>query len=100
MVRFASILLLLALVVHLNLELFQMDVKTAFLNVNVEKEIYMDQPIGFVLKGQETKCITLKGSYIVLSSLSSHGTLYSIKSLFHLAYPWFQKTIVCVPKAQ
>jgi len=42
MVRFASIRMLLALVVHLDLELFQMDVKTAFLNGNLEEEIYMD----------------------------------------------------------
>ena len=41
-VRIASIRLLLALVAHLDLELFQMDVKTAFLNGNLEEEIYMD----------------------------------------------------------
>ena len=50
-VRFASIRLLLALVAHLDLELFQMDVKTAFINENLEEEIYMNQPIGFVSKG-------------------------------------------------
>jgi len=49
-VRFASIRLLLAMVIHLDLELFQMDVKTAFLNGSLEEEIYMDQPIGFVSK--------------------------------------------------
>jgi len=62
MVRFASICLLLALIVHLDLELFQMDVKTAFLNGNLEKEIYTDQPIGFVPKGQEDKVCRLKKS--------------------------------------
>ena len=51
-VRFASIRLLLALVAHLDLELFQMDVKATFLNRNLEEEIYMDQPIGFISKGQ------------------------------------------------
>jgi len=41
-VRISFIRLLLALVAHLDLELFQMDVKTAFLNENLEEEIYMD----------------------------------------------------------
>jgi len=50
-VRLSSVRLLLALVAHLNLELFQMDVKTDFLNGNLEEDIYMDQPIDFVSKG-------------------------------------------------
>jgi len=50
-VRFASIRLLLALVVHFDLELFQMDVMTPFFNGNSVEEIYMDQFIGFVSKG-------------------------------------------------
>ena len=60
MVRFASIRLLPALVAHLNLELFQMDVKTAFLNSSLKEEIRMDQPIGFISKGQEGKVCRLK----------------------------------------
>ena len=54
--------LLLALVTHLNLELFQMDVKIAFLNGNIEEEIYMNESIGFVLKSQEDKVCRLKRS--------------------------------------
>jgi len=69
-VRFASIHLLLALVAHLNLELFQMDVKTAFLNGNLEEEIYMDQAIGFILKSQEDKVCHLKRSIYGLKQSS------------------------------
>ena len=37
-----------ALVAHFDLELHQMDVKTAFLNGNIEETIYMVQPENFV----------------------------------------------------
>ena len=59
-VRFASIQLILVIAANLNLELYQMDVKTAFLNRELDEEIYMDQPIGFVIKGQELKVCKLK----------------------------------------
>ncbi|KAL0413194.1 UNVERIFIED_CONTAM: Retrovirus-related Pol polyprotein from transposon TNT 1-94 [Sesamum radiatum] len=45
-VKFASVRLILAIIAHLDLELFQMDVKTAFLNGELDEEIYMDQPEG------------------------------------------------------
>ena len=40
-VWFISIRLILAIVVHLDLELYQMDTKTVFLNGKWEEEIYM-----------------------------------------------------------
>ena len=46
-VRFASIRLILAIVANMDLELYQMDVKTAFLNGELDEEIYMDQPVSF-----------------------------------------------------
>ena len=51
-VRVASIRLILAIVAQLDLELYQMDVKTAFLNGELDEEIYMSQPMGFEVKGQ------------------------------------------------
>jgi hypothetical protein len=41
-----------------------MDVKTTFLNEELDEEIYMDQPDGYVSKGQESKvCMLLKSLY-------------------------------------
>jgi hypothetical protein len=41
-----------------------MDVKTAFLNRELEEEIYMTQHDGFIVKGQEDKvCKFVKSLY-------------------------------------
>jgi hypothetical protein len=36
-----------------------MDVKSAFLNDELLEDVYVEQPWGFVLKGQETKVLHL-----------------------------------------
>ena len=48
-----SLRTIMALVAHFDLELHQMDVKTAFLNGRLEEKVYMDQPEGFSIKGKE-----------------------------------------------
>ena len=39
-----------ALVAHYNLELHHIDIKTAFLNRDLEENVYMAQPKGFVME--------------------------------------------------
>lgn len=52
-VKHSSIRILLALVAQLNLELAQLDVKTAFLHGDLKEEIYMTQPDGYKVAGKE-----------------------------------------------
>ena len=47
-VRFESVRPIIALAVHGNLKLHEMDVKTAFLNGELTEEVFMKQPEGFM----------------------------------------------------
>ena len=50
-IRFA-----IGLAAHLNLEVEQLDVKTSFVQGDLEEEIYMKQPEGFEVKGKKILC--------------------------------------------
>ena len=60
--RLMTIRVLIILAVSHGFLIHQMNVKTAFLNGELEEEIYMDQPDGFVAKGQEGKVCKLLNS--------------------------------------
>jgi hypothetical protein len=45
--RLESIRILLAYAAHHSFKLFQMDVKSAFLNGPIKEEVYVEQPLGF-----------------------------------------------------
>jgi len=57
-----SFRIIMELVAHYDLELHQMDVKTAFLNEHLEEDVYMDQPVGFTKEGKEHMVCKLKRS--------------------------------------
>lgn len=60
--RFESVRAVIALAVKHELELHQMDVTCAFLNGNLNEEVYMKQPEGFIVKGKEQLVCKLKKS--------------------------------------
>ena len=57
-----SLRIIMYLVAHYDLELHKMDVKTVFLNGNLEEEVYMNQPEGSSCKGMEHMVCKLKKS--------------------------------------
>ncbi|WKA11318.1 hypothetical protein VitviT2T_028828 [Vitis vinifera] len=63
--RTTSIRILFALASIHNLFVHQIDVKTAFLNGDLNEEVYMEQPEGFVLLGNENKVCSLSNHYMV-----------------------------------
>nr|KYP66638.1 Retrovirus-related Pol polyprotein from transposon TNT 1-94 [Cajanus cajan] len=65
-----SLRIIMALVAHYDLELHQMDVKTVFLNGDLEEDVYMDQPMGFINKGKEHMVCKLKKSIYGLKQAS------------------------------
>ena len=65
--RITSICMLIAIAALFNLEIHQTDVKTAFLNGDLNEEIYMEQPEVFVVPGQEKKvCRLVKSLWVRL----------------------------------
>ncbi|GJV38726.1 zinc finger, CCHC-type containing protein [Tanacetum coccineum] len=63
-VRISTIRLLIAMASIHNLIIHQIDVKTTFLNGELDEEFYMNQPQGFIMSGNENKvCKLIKSLY-------------------------------------
>nr|GEW26096.1 putative RNA-directed DNA polymerase [Tanacetum cinerariifolium] len=69
--RLEAIRIFLAYVAHKNMVVYQMDVKTAFLNGNLREEVYVSQPDGFVDQDNPNHVYKLK------------KTLYGLKQAQH-----------------
>ena len=74
--KVTSIRLLLSVATAFDFEIEQMDVKTTFLHGDIEEEIYMKQPKGFMVKGKKELVCRLKKS------------LYGLKQSPRM---WYQK---------
>ena len=61
-----SIQILLSIAAHFNYEIWQMDVKTSFLNGHLEEFIYMMQLDGFLEKAKNTCCASLRDPFMDL----------------------------------
>ena len=76
-----SFRIIMELAAHFDLELHQMDMKTAFLNGNLDEDIYMEQLEGFAKKGNEHLVCKLK------------KFIYSLKQASRQWYIKFNNTI-------
>ena len=58
--RYTSIRTIIALASAMGWRLHQMDVKTTFFNGEIEEEVYVEHPDGFVVHGKESHVCRLK----------------------------------------
>ncbi|KAK8600548.1 hypothetical protein V6N12_050401 [Hibiscus sabdariffa] len=66
---FKSIKILLAITVFLDYEIWQMDIKTAFLNGKLEEDVYMTQPEGFVAPENAGKANQGEGHWVAVKNI-------------------------------
>ena len=78
--KFSTIRCILALGAIMDLEMHQMDVKTAFLNGDLEEDIYMDQPQGFV-----------QGNMVCKLKKSLYGLKQSPRAWYECIHAFFVK---------
>jgi hypothetical protein len=71
--RLESIHILLAYAAHHSFKLFQMDVKSAFLNGPIKEEVYVEQPLALRMIGIPSMYISSLSRSMDLSKLQQHG---------------------------
>jgi hypothetical protein len=89
-----------ALVAHYDLELHQIDVKTVFLNGDLQESVYMAQAEGFVIEDKEHMGCRLKILFMDLNKRRDNVTLSLIKFLRNLALSKIKWTIVYILKSR
>ena len=71
-----SIRILLAIAAYYDYEIWQMDVKTAFLNGYLEEDVYMTQPEGFIFANDVNKVCKLQKSIYGLKQASRSWNIH------------------------
>ncbi|GJU99213.1 retrovirus-related pol polyprotein from transposon TNT 1-94 [Tanacetum coccineum] len=89
--RLEAISIFLAFAAHMNMVVYQMDVKTAFLNGNLREEVYASQPDGFVDKDNRNHVYKLKKALYGLKQ--APRAWYDMLSLFLISQDFFKGSV-------
>ena len=79
--RFEIVRILFSLVAKMSFPIYQFDVKSAFLTGDLEEEVYVSQPEGFGVSGNESKVYKLKKA-LYIAKTSATGMVQQIDSYF------------------
>jgi hypothetical protein len=89
--RYTSIRMIISLAASMGWRLHQMDVKTTFLNGEIEEEVYIKQPDGFVIHEKESHVYRLKKA---LYGLKQAPRAWYARIDGHLMSLGFNKSVV------
>nr|GFA62083.1 hypothetical protein [Tanacetum cinerariifolium] len=90
-VRLEAIRIFLAYAAHKNMVVYQMDMKTAFLNGNLREEVYVSQPNGFVDSDNPNHVYKLKNALYGLKQ--APRAWYDMLSLFLLSQDFSKESL-------
>ncbi|GKA98124.1 retrovirus-related pol polyprotein from transposon TNT 1-94 [Tanacetum coccineum] len=89
--RLEAIRIFLAFAAHMNMVVYQMDVKTAFLNGNLREEVYVSQPDGFVDPDNPITLFKLKKSSLWAETAHACGMI--MLSSFVISQDFFKGSV-------
>ncbi|GJZ28048.1 integrase, catalytic region, zinc finger, CCHC-type containing protein [Tanacetum coccineum] len=94
--RLEAIRIFLAFAAHMNMVVYQMDVKTAFLNGNLREEVYFSQPDGFVDPDNPNHVYKLKKALYGLKQALPRGIICCLHSCYPKTSPKAQWILLCL----
>lgn len=97
-VKMSSTRVIVGLVATLDLECEQLDVKNAFLHGELEEEIYMVQPEGFIQKGKEDFVCRLKKSLYGLKQAPRQWYKKFVHSCWNMVFRCWKLTIMSISR--
>ncbi|GKE99868.1 retrovirus-related pol polyprotein from transposon TNT 1-94, partial [Tanacetum coccineum] len=89
--RLEAIRIFLTYAAHMNMVVYQMDVKTAFMNGNLQEEVYVSQPDGFMDKDNPNHAYKLKKALYGLKQASC--AWYDMLSSFLISQDFFKGSV-------